>query len=1020
MATGDPGGGHPLQDDQSQSPHSLDPQRPVRRSVGNMLSVDNDDGNPAATPVYSYASAVNQGTPVSISSFSTGNARTRQLEEFAKTDSTDGGDDGMKDFPSTLSTENTTYQPTSIGMVDRSKPVQQPSGKFPQQTYSQAASTEAQSMQHCTSTAKLGTVDQDSRHSPSPGNDVQHRECSLTSHATSSATAVTLSSTTLLSESPNSAQLSVVCEGCDEDATCRCLTCQLSLCNECWEDMHRVKKRASHRKVDLLSTGPTRPSSQEPGPFLWDENVEDNYGKDKFDTKPLPAGNITKPFQVYHLIQLHHDLQEQGETVKKWLLDKKTFTRFTSSLGLAENKKSSWPVDSDLQARELATIGLYGNKERISEWLKQRISLCPTDVKMITDESRPGLYCLNNGGNVQYLVFNAPEDAFSSISRKNISCLLIRCLVELCRPLLVFYDKDELSSFKVLPNFGQADHQERMFPAIITRLTGEKTNISVKSGFQVDVSQVVPRLDGCDAGLCQNCSAIGCFHAGKHTAGRKKYGKVQTETITNPIKQPLQDLFEKMKVACRQLHHGEDLCFSKDEFLEATEQLHFDLTSVQSIADDPQQVSLDQKMHSTAKLYILENCHLACHFLPGIEQRTEAERATLEKHQSDVFEYIGQHAKDAKDESKNRRKTEELLQQAVSPLKNMDAAYGWCLQQIQDSTSVTGEKLQAMTRFILVSGKQDQLTKQLQLASVIGERDYDKVSLEAALKTSSQTRHYDAKSPLVAVFQDPACQEVAKDCLTQLVDILRKKSQPKQMTKAREVLSKLTTSKKSVAATQAKSRGQQTDTQHTPAQEKMELVRLAAERVKLHINPSPDLEVCFKMMAFNKTEMTLTVDYKMQLQPTCERLHSLYSLEVQRDELEHADQDPDYLPSANIKIRQANVPLQEEEYLRFITTLKTGKTLVVIQEAGKQTCGMHLLPAIDFSYTALPPAIFTTQRPINMLDFDEMSRLMVMHLPLSREVLFVSIAEDFSSAKSYGIIKYQGQAMGTSLKQLRL
>ncbi|XP_065198723.1 uncharacterized protein LOC135830393 [Sycon ciliatum] len=650
-------------------------------------------------------------------------------------------------------------------------------------------------------------------------------------------------------------------------------------------------------------------------------------------------------------------------------------------------------------------------------WLQLRLSLEPAAVSKIRD-GKPGIYCLNNGGNIQYLVFNAPEDAFSSISRKNISCLLVRCLVELCRPLLVFYDKDELSSFKVLPNFGQADHQERMFPAIITRLTGEKTNISVKSGFQVDVSQVVPRLDGCDAGLCQNCSAIGCFHASKHMAGKKKYGKMQTKTITNPIKQPLQDLFEKMKVACHQSHYGEDLCFSKDDFLEATQQLHFDLTSVQSIADDPQQVSLDQKMHSTAKLYILENCHLACHFLSGIEHLTE-ERATLEKHQSDVFEYIGQHAKDAKDESKNRRKTEELLQQAVSPLKNMDAAYGWCLQQIQDSTSVTGEKLQAMTRFILVSGKQDQLTKQLQLASVIGERDYDKVSLEAALKTSSQTSHYDEKSPLAAVFKDTACQEVAMDCLTQLVNVLRKKPQPKQMAKA-NMLSRIAPSWKSVAATQAKSRGQQTDTQHTPAEEKMELVRLAAEQVKLHINPPPDLNVCFKRMAFNKTDMTLTVKYKMQLQPTCERLHSLYSLELHGDELEHVDQDPDYLPSADIKIRQANVPLQEEENLLFITVLKTGKPLVVIQEAGKQTYGMYLLPANDVSYTALPPPVITLKRAINMLDLDETSRLMVMHLPRSGEVQFYSFGKDFSSAKSYGMIKYQGQAMGTSLKQLRL
>eukprot|EP00117_Sycon_ciliatum_P002854 scpid6724/ scgid3016/ len=560
MATGDPGGGHPLQDDQSQSPHSLDPQRPVRRSVGNMLSVDNDDGNPAATPVYSYASAVNQGTPVSISSFSTGNARTRQLEEFAKTDSTDGGDDGMKDFPSTLSTENTTYQPTSIGMVDRSKPVQQPSGKFPQQTYSQAASTEAQSMQHCTSTAKLGTVDQDSRHSPSPGNDVQHRECSLTSHATSSATAVTLSSTTLLSESPNSAQLSVVCEGCDEDATCRCLTCQLSLCNECWEDMHRVKKRASHRKVDLLSTGPTRPSSQEPGPFLWDENVEDNYGKDKFDTKPLPAGNITKPFQVYHLIQLHHDLQEQGETVKKWLLDKKTFTRFTSSLGLAENKKSSWPVDSDLQARELATIGLYGNKERISEWLKQRISLCPTDVKMITDESRPGLYCLNNGGNVQYLVFNAPEDAFAMISRKSISCLLIRCLVELCRPLLIFYSKDELSSFQALPNFGQ-EEEERVKAAIVKRVTGAKEEISLKPGFSVGT----PRLDISDAHLCRN-SNTRYFHAGQRVPDKRMYGKTEKMKLYGRnAKEPIKGIMQKLKTLSED--SDKPLYFSDEELL---------------------------------------------------------------------------------------------------------------------------------------------------------------------------------------------------------------------------------------------------------------------------------------------------------------------------------------------------------------------------------------------------------------------------------------------------------------------
>eukprot|EP00117_Sycon_ciliatum_P008063 scpid5253/ scgid3630/ len=996
MATGDPGGGHPLQDDQSQSPHSLDPQRPVRRSVGNMLSVDNDDGNPAATPVYSYASAVNQGTPVSISSFSTGNARTRQLEEFAKTDSTDGGDDGMKDFPSTLSTENTTYQPTSIGMVDRSKPVQQPSGKFPQQTYSQAASTEAQSMQHCTSTAKLGTVDQDSRHSPSPGNDVQHRECSLTSHATSSATAVTLSSTTLLSESPNSAQLSVVCEGCDEDATCRCLTCQLSLCNECWEDMHRVKKRASHRKVDLLSTGPTRPSSQEPGPFLWDENVEDNYGKDKFDTKPLPAGNITKPFQVYHLIQLHHDLQEQGETVKKWLLDKKTFTRFTSSLGLAENKKSSWPVDSDLQARELATIGLYGNKERISEWLKQRISLCPTDVKMITDESRPGLYCLNNGGNVQYLVFNAPEDAFATISRKNVSCLLLRCLVELCRPLLVFYDKDELSSFRVLPDFG-CKEQERVKAVIVKHVVGEKEDISLNPGFSVDVS----KLDTSDAYLCRSYNH-GYFHVRQSVSNEKRFGMTTRRTLYGRLaKEPLKDIMRKLKL----LSDGDTdkLHFSQADILEAEN------SEENKPADGLSSEQLASCVEDTAALCMMEYCPLACHTLSGIEPLT-SEKQRLGESKRTVIENIPSISN--AEVGHSTLTLDGALEQYAAPLRRMDFAFASYIG-ITQTNGIANIDVPAMGAFLedasRKQNKDDLMEHARQLARTWHHGDLSEERLAQFAEAGIQT--ITKSLPTYAnMLSDSGCEAVVDEHRKQIVGALTKLCQvdKQSIEKGKGLWKKLS----SGVATLIPNFIPQTK------QEKVKVRSAVLRELKQYLHDDDTSSAVIEDMTFYKSNVQLELQYKIERRPNSEQTRQLYSIEVPEGELAKLKQQPDHAPSLRVFRRLLALPLHATEELRYFAVLKSGKLVAAIESPRQEGCNVFLLPLADFTYTTLPKPVFSTKKSIDMLDYNEDARLMVVHVPSTSGIEFITFTEGLSQGCSNGSYHYSDKMSDTKLTQL--
>eukprot|EP00117_Sycon_ciliatum_P002244 scpid3738/ scgid0752/ len=816
------------------------------------------------------------------------------------------------------------------------------------------------------------------------------------------ATPVTNSSPSLTLNTSSSPP-NIVCERCEEEsAVYQCRDCPMDLCDACWKVQHKVKKWASHKKCQLSTNSDGQPSSNFGlGQLQRDEYVENNYLSKVFNTATHaspPGVSGTEPFQVFHLMKLHYDQQEQGDLVRKTLVDRKDIHQLSSFLGLRGSKASSWPIDKQFQNRELATIGVYGNKDRMADWLQQRTSLGAADVKMITDESRPGLYCLNNGGNVQYLVFNAPEDAFAAISRKNVNCLVIRCLVELCRPLLVFYNKDELSSFRALPNFNQEVEEKRINTSVMNCVPDTEPKVTLRPGFLVKVSD----LDTGDSGpfLTWNNHF---FHLGRSVERKTRYSDSKELTFSeSTAPEALSAVIPKLKTLSDKGAKGDgDLYFSQHD-LEKAQMKGENLSHGTPLNDQ-----LVSQVRDTVTLFIMENCPLAFWFLDTNQPHVEKHR--LEDSQKKLMASIEKANRDAN--SDFHVAPDEELQQFLPQLKNMELGHGMYLVKLdQDGIPAEQESLQTMSAFICDSGRMqgDELNShfmQLFNTNDPSQEEDNAVELKTILIRAMEKRDNVARSPLSYgqpdIFQIASCKEFVADVFTRMVQALASKC-PELKPEHGKLRALYNAAKKIVASSL-----QSPDLEY---EKRLEVLSTAIEKIRRYLCTDVSLGLILEEMTFDSTDTTLNIKYKVEQIPRCESIRQLYSLVVPDAERNPSCVKPKKQPLA--------LPLQAQQTVLFLTVLKkTGKVLAVIRTASKKECNIFVLHQNNFTYQPAGEPIYPMERQVDMVGFEEKTRLMAVHQPEEMAIAFITFSEKFLSASCNYSFRYD-QCMPNVVQQL--
>ena len=217
-------------------------------------------------------------------------------------------------------------------------------------------------------------------------------------------------------------------------------------------------------------------------------------------------------YDVAPLLCLSFDTQDTGTLTQKVLVVDKTIQHLATKFGKGHTLASAWPSDEGLQQHYVTTVGLYGNKGKMAAWLRDRKVLDPPSLKRLMDDSLPGVYCLSNESPVQYLVFRPTQDAFTEMSRKNISCNMVRYLLELCDEVLVFFAEPDLHTFHSMP-FGSQRIEKRTQKMVMSFQKESEEDIFLRGGFQVALSDSA--LRSCSNVAVCHGAHVRCLHRGE-------------------------------------------------------------------------------------------------------------------------------------------------------------------------------------------------------------------------------------------------------------------------------------------------------------------------------------------------------------------------------------------------------------------------------------------------------------------------------------------------------------------------
>ena len=187
----------------------------------------------------------------------------------------------------------------------------------------------------------------------------------------------------------------------------------------------------------------------------------------------------TKPFKVVQLLRLVL-VKLEGVTVKKVFIVPGSMHKLANLHGSEIGGDDSFTFDK-LKDACVHTRGLYGDTGQVCKWLISEKLLDASTTHRLLDEE-PGLYCITNGGDVQFLFLRPTKDAFTRVSRKNATCNLFRYLVQLCDEVLVFFAEGDVESLRRAPP-STKKKPKRIKKANLSLRSDTKEDISFSPGF---------------------------------------------------------------------------------------------------------------------------------------------------------------------------------------------------------------------------------------------------------------------------------------------------------------------------------------------------------------------------------------------------------------------------------------------------------------------------------------------------------------------------------------------------------
>jgi hypothetical protein len=135
--------------------------------------------------------------------------------------------------------------------------------------------------------------------------------------------------------------------------------------------------------------------------------------------------------------------------VEKVIVSRQQIHHLCNSLvpNSSANNASSILFDA-LNKKRLYAAGLYGNRGLMTEFLRKEQLLSVEACDSLANEPHslsPGLYGIFQG-EFAFLLLWQDEKAFANISRKDLTCNLIRYMTELCENLVCFVAPKEVIS----------------------------------------------------------------------------------------------------------------------------------------------------------------------------------------------------------------------------------------------------------------------------------------------------------------------------------------------------------------------------------------------------------------------------------------------------------------------------------------------------------------------------------------------------------------------------------------------
>ena len=350
----------------------------------------------------------------------------------------------------------------------------------------------------------------------------------------------------------------------------------------------------------------------------------------------------TSAWDVIPVLSVHCDHQDADTLTQKVLVAEDGIRQLvvpylddsqTSSVTRAGD--CSWLDFTQLSQSKIKTVGLYGNKHGIGRWLVERCRLKQKAVGTLL-ESPPGVRCISNGGNTQFLYYQPTADAFIELSRKNLSCNMMRYVLELCDEVLIFYGEDEMDMFYDKP-FTNQRADKRTQKMVMSFKKDSEEDIQFLPGFTADLSDI--KTDsGSGVHLAHSCH-VRSLHVGELVPKRIEFqAQVNERFSPQKLQEFLDEKMKNFKISFAR-HIAEDdiiqlLKLGSPTFLQMATKLEEDMEELdrqlkQTEKELGDKESEDRQSHGATlekavTALIARKCEIAKYFFPEFHQQVAA------------------------------------------------------------------------------------------------------------------------------------------------------------------------------------------------------------------------------------------------------------------------------------------------------------------------------------------------------------------------------------------------------------